>query len=296
MTEILIVDSDRPVRNTLCHLLENRGYACTLAANGLEARRYLCQQPFDLIISDIVFPHESGIEFVRFALSSAKKTAVIVMTGIDDPQVAEKMLREGAADFILKPVQEAAILVAVTNSIRRLERETANVSALKDMEHRLVERITQMQQTIHHLEQTQKALQESEGRYRELVEGANSVILRLDPTGRITFINAFGTAFFGYEPSEIVGRNVIGTIIPESEGARDAALKTTIEDILKHPHRYRVNENENIRKNGERVWVAWTNRGLYDKDGHLLEILSIGNDITRRKQAEEKSRLLASVL
>lgn len=296
MTDILIVDGDRPVRNTLGKILENRGYGCTLAASSEEARRHLREHPFALIISDIVLPHESGIEFVRFALSECKKTAVIVVTGIDDPQVADMMLREGAYDYILKPVQEVAVLVGVTSALRRRDLEVSQNDALKAMEHRVLDRVAIMQQTIHHLEQTQTALRESERRYRELVEGANSIILRIDPSGKITFINTFGISFFGYEASEILGKNVLGTIIPASEDARDTTLQDLVADVFKHPDRYHVNENENIRKSGERVWVAWTNRAVYNEEGRLIEILSIGNDITQRKKAEEKMHLLSSVL
>ena len=296
MTDILIVDGDRPVRATIGQILNNRGYGCTLAANGSEARRYLREQAFELIVSDIVLPQESGIEFVRQALAEYKSTAVIVVTGIDDPQVADTMLREGAYDYILKPVQEVAVQVGVANALRRRDLEVSRNAALKEMEHRALERITFMQQTIHHLEQSQKAFKESENRYRELVEGANSVILRIDPSGKITFINAFGISFFGYDESEILGKNVIGTIIPISGDARDAALKNMIIDVLKHPDRYHVNENENIRKSGERVWVAWTNKAVYDEEGRLIEILTIGNDITQRKKTEEKIHLLSSVL
>jgi len=296
MTDILIVDGDRRVRSALRQILEGRGYGCILAANSAEARDYLKEQAFSLIISDIVLPQESGIEFVRFVLSDFSKTAVIVLTGIDDPQVADMMLREGVYDYILKPIQEVTVSVGVANALRRRNLEVSRHDAFKAMDHAARERVTIMQQTIHHLEQTQKALRESESRYRELVEGANSVILRIDPLGKITFINTFGIDFFGFDPKDILGKNVVGTIIPESGNIRDTALKGQVAKVLNHPDQYRVNENENIRKNGDRVWVAWTNRAVYDEEGALVEILSIGNDITRRKKAEEKMDILSSVL
>ncbi len=69
---------------------------------------------------------------------------------------------------------------------------------------------------MHHrtaeLEQSREVLRQSEARYRELVEDANSIILRLDSTGRITFINEFAQRFFGYRAEEVLGENVVGTI------------------------------------------------------------------------------------
>src|SRR5208283_2411818 len=126
--------------------------------------------------------------------------------------------------------------------------------------------------------QAEKALQESERKYRELVEHANSIILHWTRDGRITFLNEFGQRFFGYAADEIIGRHVIGTIVPaiESDG-RD--LNRLMEQILLDPVAFERNINENMRRNGDRVWIAWTNRIVHDAQGQVGEILSIGTDI-----------------
>ncbi len=134
--------------------------------------------------------------------------------------------------------------------------------------------------------EVEKALRESEKKYRELVQNTNSIVLRMDINGRITFFNKFAQKFFGYTEDEILGKNVVGTIVPEMDSShRD--LRATIKDIIQNPDLYTINENENIRRNGERVWIAWTNKGVFDKDGHITEILCIGNDITEHKKTEE---------
>ena len=131
----------------------------------------------------------------------------------------------------------------------------------------------------------EEELIESETKYRELVQNSNSIIIRRDPRGTITFFNEFAQDFFGYTEDEILGKNVIGTIVPDIESTgRNLALM--IQDIGLHPERYLSNENENMRRNGERVWVAWTNKAIYDKDGNIVEILCIGNDITDRKNLQ----------
>ncbi len=130
------------------------------------------------------------------------------------------------------------------------------------------------------------ALEESEKRYRELVESANSIIIRWDMEGNLTFFNEFAEKLFGYSESEVLGRNVVGTIVPPSESTgRD--LAAMVDDILKRPERYELNVNENIRNNGERVTIAWTNRAICDERGEAVEILSVGNDITERRRAEK---------
>ncbi|MHB8120198.1 MAG: PAS domain S-box protein [Methanothrix sp.] len=135
--------------------------------------------------------------------------------------------------------------------------------------------------------ETQAALREGEKKYRELVESANSIIMRRDTAGNITFINKYAEDFFGYRQAEIIGRNVVGTIVPamDSEG-RD--LRKMIECIGKNPGAYEANANENMRSNGERVWISWTNRPVQNDNGEIVEVLCIGNDLTENKLSSER--------
>jgi PAS domain S-box-containing protein len=133
--------------------------------------------------------------------------------------------------------------------------------------------------------QAEKKLQESERKYRELVQNANSIILRWNREGEITFMNEFGQKFFGYSEPEILGCHVVGTIVPETESTgRD--LSPLMDRILAHPEDFEKNINENMRRNGDRVWISWTNKIVLDEQGSVLEILSIGSDITEQKQTE----------
>jgi PAS domain S-box-containing protein len=133
----------------------------------------------------------------------------------------------------------------------------------------------------------EETLKRSEEKYRELVENVNSIIFRRDPAGCITFMNEFAQKFFDYDEKEILGRNVVGTIVPETESTgRD--LKWIIEDIGRNPDLYINHINENMRRNGDRVWIAWTNKPVYDDNHRIREILCIGNDFTERRQAEKE--------
>jgi diguanylate cyclase (GGDEF)-like protein len=64
-----------------------------------------------------------------------------------------------------------------------------------------------------------------------------------------------------------------------------------IGDLLNHPDRYLSNENENMRRDGERVWITWRNTPIVDAEGRLVEILSTGIDTTDRKRAEDALRV-----
>jgi len=63
-----------------------------------------------------------------------------------------------------------------------------------------------------------------------------------------------------------------------------------IQDVCRDPLAFEHNENENLRRNGERVWVSWTNQPIFSKRGDLVELLSIGQDMTERKRAQEALR------
>ncbi|MEA5114354.1 MAG: PAS domain S-box protein [Geobacteraceae bacterium] len=141
----------------------------------------------------------------------------------------------------------------------------------------------------------EEALREREELYRELVENANSIIYRRDQEGNITFFNEFAQRFFGYHEEEIVGCNVVGSIVPETDSA-GRNLRAMIRDIGLHPGRYEANENENMLRDGARVWVSWTNKPLLDSEGNVREILCVGNDATERKRAEEEREELQDQL
>ncbi len=122
--------------------------------------------------------------------------------------------------------------------------------------------------------------------YRLIVESANSIILNMDTSGAVLYLNDFGLKFFGFTRDDIAGKNVIGTIVPPVDTAgRD--LAAMIADIGRNPDRYVRNENENMRSDGSKVYVAWTNRAIHDENGNLTSILCVGNDITARKDAED---------
>lgn len=137
-----------------------------------------------------------------------------------------------------------------------------------------------------------QGLQTQVENYRDLIDSINSIVLRWSRDGHITFLNKYGQRFFGYAEQEIIGRHVIGTIVPETEtGGRD--LRPLMDQILKDPAAFEQNVNENIRKNGERVWISWSNKLVLDPLGQVLEVLSVGQDITARREAEVRLNMLS---
>ena len=143
--------------------------------------------------------------------------------------------------------------------------------------------------------QSQAALRRSEAKYRELVQNTNSIIVRYDLLGNITFFNEYASKFFGFSERQVLGLNILGSIIPwRSSSGRD--YRILMVDYFKHPERYPTNEIENIRRDGSRAWVAWTNKPIRDDAGRIVEILSVGVDVTQRKQAQRQVRFLTHQL
>jgi PAS domain S-box-containing protein len=140
-------------------------------------------------------------------------------------------------------------------------------------------------------------LENSEKKYRELVENANSIILKMDSEGNIIFFNEFARHFFGYTENEVLGKSIYDTIVPSTDASGND-LRKSLEDVRHNPDKYERNENENVKKNGERVWISWTNKLIRNDEGIVTGMLSIGNDITESKRvkvllkvSEERFRL-----
>ena len=118
--------------------------------------------------------------------------------------------------------------------------------------------------------QAEEALRESELKYRHLVQSATTMILELDTQGRVTFFNQFAEEFFGFKESEMLGQNVVGTIVPQRDSSGND-LEARIAAIVKDPDGFRHTENENMKKNGDRVCVLWSNQPLYDDEERIGE-------------------------
>jgi len=135
-------------------------------------------------------------------------------------------------------------------------------------------------------------LQESEKSYRELVESANSIILRVDTEGRIRFVNEFAQRRLEVREGDVLGKPFHEVLPPSRE---DAAweFETLVKTLRREPDRSAVREMENTLATGEKICIAWTYRPIVTGDGEVGEILFIGNDITELKAAEKEKKQLA---
>jgi PAS domain S-box-containing protein len=214
---------------------------------------------WDSHIITIIFSSVIGTVVAYFLLNKYIKLLNQHNQNIVDRQQSEQALKDGYIHLVELVNEQAANLVKADEALR-----------FEFLEH----------------VQDAEALRFSEAQSRVLAEEAGSIILRLNLKGQVTFFNKFAQRLFGYAEDEICGYSVIGTIVPETDTAgRDLAVM--IADLISHPDRYTINENENMKRNGERIWVSWTNKAIMDDYGQVIEVLCIGNEKTAPKKEEE---------
>ena len=233
------------------------------------------------VLAIIIVAALRGIRDMYIAI--AFSLAAFISVGLAHKYGIITQLRSGQSHFWNRIIIACATITAISLLVRFLIIQFRNT--LNKARDEISERIA-----------AEKALMVSEKNYRELVQNANSIILRINMQGKITFCNEFAEKFFGYSSEEITGKHIVGTIIPETESTgRD--LRRMMEDLIRFPDDYSSNENESITRYGKRVWIAWANKPVTDSDGNLTELLCIGNDITEQRRAlEEKERIQAQLI
>jgi DNA-binding NtrC family response regulator len=114
MAEILVVDDDDVIRETLCELLA-ADYSCQTAETAEEALAKLEAQRFDVVLTDISMPGLNGTELLQRVVENYPGTPVIIISGHSDQNHAQRLIDRGAFDFLLKPFR----LEVVEESVRR---------------------------------------------------------------------------------------------------------------------------------------------------------------------------------
>ena len=126
MANVLVVDDEVQVRNIIKQLLELNGYKCTLAPDTNQARSYLNEDTFDLILCDMHMPGETGLDFSRDVLKHQPEAAIVMVTAVDDPDLASTALKMGVYGYIIKPFKTNELVINVTNALHRRDLELQN--------------------------------------------------------------------------------------------------------------------------------------------------------------------------
>ena len=127
----------------------------------------------------------------------------------------------------------------------------------------------------------EQSLRQSEARYRAIVEDQTEFITRWLPDGTLTFVNEAYCRFIGKLHGELLGSQFLLDLPSEDR-------ETVAQHIarLSQEHPVRDSEEHVQLPNGEIRWVQWTDRALFDEEGRVVEVQSVGRDITERKQMD----------
>ena len=117
-SRLLVVDDERAIRDLLVQILSAEGHEVTTAADGAEAMELLGRQPFDLVITDLVMPGLNGVDVLRAAKRIDPDCPVIIITGYPSEETVVSLVRLGASDYIAKPFNVNAVIVAVARLLK----------------------------------------------------------------------------------------------------------------------------------------------------------------------------------
>ena len=251
-TEILLVEDDVDTQNSLRDILELDDYQVRTASSLAEALQAKDWQRFAAIILDRQLRDGLADSLLPQLKANAPEAAVIVITAYSDLDGALTALRQGAADYLLKPVRPDALRASLRRIIeqRRLKEEA----------------------------------QRSEAAFRNLVEAAGSMIVILRPDHTIAYFNPFAEELTGYSAREVRGRDFFEIFLPESDRA---PIAETVERLL-NGEQIRGYENAILCRDGSLRYIVWNATRLDDYEG-MPGVLAVGHDITELKQAQERA-------
>ena len=134
MQKILIVEDEKSISNILENILsdEIQGSEITIAENGLDAYKLIEKNDFDLIISDIKMPKLSGNELLIQSLSIKPESVFLMISGHADIDTAVTCLKNGAYDFISKPIDINRLITSVKNALEKKDLQNTKNSLIKE--------------------------------------------------------------------------------------------------------------------------------------------------------------------
>jgi cyclic di-GMP phosphodiesterase len=124
----ILATDDRPEVLRLVERSLGDRYRCELATSVAEAREKLAAKPFELSLCDIQMPGESGLVLVEEIAREHPGTAIVMVTGVDDPEIADKAFHLGAQGYLVKPFWPGQLQITVANALRQHRLELAEES------------------------------------------------------------------------------------------------------------------------------------------------------------------------
>jgi PAS domain S-box-containing protein len=282
---ILIADDSVSARILLQDVLSSAGHEVVAVEDG-EAAWDLLQQPEapKLAVLDWFMPGLDGLEVIRRAraVSQTDPLYSILVTACDDHEEMVRALESGANDYLTKPFSLPELLARVQVGVRVVELQSCLSHRLKELQSALASR-----------QQAEEALIEEQDRLRSLMTNLPIAIYFKDRSSRFTRINPELALRLGLsDPEQAVGKSDRDFFGPEHA----AEALADEERIIRTGEPLVDKEEKEIWPGGRVTWVASTKMPLHNASGEIIGTFGVSHDITLRKQSEEASRFLASIV
>ena len=155
---ILVVDDDEASRRLLAKILDRNDYRCITAGSLADARERLREESFSLVLSDMNMPGGSGLDLLMSLKSDHPEVGTVLVSGLDDPNVARTAVDMGAYAYVTKPFDSNQILIAVASALRRRAVEKENRDHRTRLEQMVKQRTDEMLGYISRLEQAEQEM------------------------------------------------------------------------------------------------------------------------------------------
>jgi len=254
---------------------------------GVERRHLLKKKFSDFIASefqDVFYFHRKSVSKSRTRqtckLQLEKKDGTPFYASIES---IAKQDADGNFLQINTTVTDIDTLVLAEEALRKAYDSMEEVVEKRTIE--LVKTNKKLRRELKHRKRTEKALLESEQRYRAVVESQTELICRFLPDGSLTFVNNAYSRCFGKKPAELIGHRFLDQVPQEDleKVEKHLAAINRENPIATIKHRAK-------QPDGAIRWQEWIDRAIFDDQGRVKEFQSVGRDITERVKAEQALR------
>jgi hypothetical protein len=229
---------------------------------------------------------EYGWQGMKVADVMTRNLIVLKKSEFTDTFTAFKLFCQHSIDYlpivdergqVVGLVSEKRIRPAMYSWIEALHQEVAKLQEQCE----LLDGNCELEKRVSDRKNAEKALRQSEARYRAIVEDQSELICRYLPDGKITFVNQAYCRYFGVQPEDLLGNSFM-PLIPEADRKIFQDQYTSVSpDKPIFTGEYRV-----ILPSGEIGWQQWIDRAIFDESGQIVEYQAAGRDVTQLKQAE----------
>jgi len=151
---ILVVDDEAGIEKVLCRALDSEGYECSGCHDGIAALELISSKSFDGIVSDFRMPGMNGLELLRSVRKANPHLAFIMVTAVDDLGLGIQAMKEGAADYLLKPLNIDAVTVALRRALEQQQLEIEVENYRQNLEKMVDVQTRQLQGALRQIELT----------------------------------------------------------------------------------------------------------------------------------------------